>query len=158
MYQRFIFQIFWKINKEKDWSDPQPDSAIQPKAWGLLHMEREYFAHHIWSRSQAWAPHSLEANRSTWRTTWRIWRKDQKQPEGHSGYLKYSKTPSQVLDAYKTWLRRGRGLVRPGAAGLLIGIECSRVRDSSWMYLTSFVTTRIGVVLAAVQENYPIVL
>ena len=31
--------------------------------------------------------------------------------------------------------------VRPGAAGLLIGIECFRVRDSSWMYLTSFVTT-----------------
>ena len=30
--------------KKKDWSDPQPDSAIQPKAWGLLHMEREYFA------------------------------------------------------------------------------------------------------------------
>jgi hypothetical protein len=29
--------------------------------------------------------------------------------------------------------------VRPGAAGLLIGIECSRVRDSSWMYLTSLV-------------------
>ena len=27
--------------------------------------------------------------------------------------------------------------VRPGAAGLLIGIESSRVRDSSWMYLTS---------------------
>ena len=48
--------------------------------------------------------------------------------------------------------------VRLGTAGLLTGIECSRVRDSSWMYLTSFVTTRIGVVLAAVQGNYPIVL
>ena len=43
--------------------------------------------------------------------------------------------------------------VRPGAAGLLIGIECSRVRDSSWMYLTSFVTTWIGVELAAVQRK-----
>ena len=29
--------------------------------------------------------------------------------------------------------------VRPGAAGLLIGIEYFRVRDSSWMYLTSLV-------------------
>ena len=48
--------------------------------------------------------------------------------------------------------------VRPGAAGLLTDIECSRVRDSSWMYLTSFVTTRIGIELAAVQGNYPIVL
>ena len=41
----------------------------------------------------------------------------------------------------------------PGAAGLLIGIECYRVRDSAWMYLTSFVTTRIGTELAAVQSN-----
>ena len=39
--------------------------------------------------------------------------------------------------------------------GLLIGIECSRVRDSSWMYITSFVTTRIGVELAAVQRKLP---
>ena len=31
--------------------------------------------------------------------------------------------------------------VRPGTAGLLVDIECSRVSDSSWMYLTSFVTT-----------------
>ena len=31
--------------------------------------------------------------------------------------------------------------IRPGAAGLLIGIECSRVRDSSRMDLTSLVTT-----------------
>ena len=45
--------------------------------------------------------------------------------------------------------------VRPGAAGLLIGIECSRIRNSSWMYLTSFVTTRIGVELAAVQRKLP---
>ena len=52
VHQRFIFQFFWKIMKEKDWSDHQPDSAIQPKARGLLHMEREYFAHHIWSRFQ----------------------------------------------------------------------------------------------------------
>ena len=86
----------------------------------------------------AWASHSLEANGSTWRTTRRIWRKNQKQPEGCSDYLKYSKTPSQVLDACRTRLWRARGLVRPGTAGLLIDIECSRVRDSSWMYLTSF--------------------
>ena len=49
-------------------------------------------------------------------------------------------------------------VVRPEAAGLLIGIECFRIRDSTWMYLTSLVTTRIGVELTAVQENYPIVL
>jgi len=80
---------------------------------------------------------------------------DQKQPEGWADYLKYLKTPSQVLDASRTRLRRARGLVRPRAAGLLIGIECSRVKDSAWMYLASFVTTRIGVELAEVQGNYP---
>ena len=114
----------------------------------------------IWSAStsrsiydqdfRTWAPHRLEANESTWRTTRRIWRKDQKQLEG---CLKYSKMPSQVLDACKTRLRRAWGLVRPGAAGLFIGIEYSRVRDSSWMYLISIVTTRIGVELAVVQRK-----
>ena len=44
------FSNILENNEKKDWSDPQPDSAIQPKARGLLHMEREYFAHHIWSR------------------------------------------------------------------------------------------------------------
>src|SRR6185437_7229312 len=39
--------------------------------------------------------------------------------------------------------------------GLLIDIEYSRVRDSSWMYLTSFVTTRIGIELATVQRKLP---
>ena len=81
--------------KEKDWSGPQPDSTIQPKARGLLHMEREYFAHHIDQYFGAWTPHSLEATESTWRTTWRIWRKALKQPEGCSDYLKYSKTPTK---------------------------------------------------------------
>ena len=31
----------------EDWFDPQPDSAIQPKARGLLHMERDFITHHI---------------------------------------------------------------------------------------------------------------
>ena len=61
----------------------------------------------------------------------------------------------EVLEDCRTRLQRARGLVRPRTAGLLIGIECSRVRDSTLMYLISFVTTRIGVELAVVQENYP---
>ena len=40
------------------------------------------------------------------------------------------------------------------AAGLLIGVECPRENDSAWMYLTSVVTTRIGVKLIVVQGNY----
>ena len=31
----------------EDRNDPQPDPSVQPKARGLLHMEREYIAHHI---------------------------------------------------------------------------------------------------------------
>ena len=54
--------------------------------------------------------------------------------------------------------RVGVAGVRPGAAGLLIVIEYSSVRDNLWMYLTPLVTTRIGVELAAVQGNYLIVL
>ena len=38
---------------------------------------------------------------------------------------------------------------------MLIGIECSKVRDSSWMDLTSLVTTLIDVELAAVQRKLP---
>ena len=45
--------------------------------------------------------------------------------------------------------------IRPGTAGLFIDIECSKVRDSSWMYLTSFVTIRIDIELAAVQRKLP---
>ena len=37
-------------------------------------------------------------------------------------------------------------------------IECSRVMNSLWLYLTSLVTTRIGAELATVQGNYPTVL
>ena len=147
-----FFNFLENKEEEKDWSDPQPDSTIQPKARGLLHIEREYFAHHICSRfrglstSQPWSKRKYLKDYSTYLN---------EGPEGCSDYLKYSKTPSQVLDACMTRLRRTRGLVRPGTAGLFIDIECSRVRDSSWMYLTSFVTTRISIELAAVQRKLP---
>ena len=131
----------------------------------ILRFNLKLGGYSIWSASTsrtiydqdfgAWAPHSLRATRSTWKTTRSTRRKARKQPDGCSNYLKYSKAPHQVLDACRTRLRRARGLVRPGAAGLLIGIECSRVRDSTLMYLISFVTTRIDVELALVQENYP---
>jgi len=90
------------------------------------------------------------------RTTRSIQEVDLEALVGCSDQLKYSKTSLQVLDACRTRLRRAQGLVRPGAAGLLIDIECSRVRDSALMYLTSFVTTQIGVGLVVVQGNYPI--
>ena len=49
---------------------------------------------------------------------------------------KHSKTPLEALDACRIRLRRARGLVKLGAAGLLTGVEYSRVRDSTWIYLT----------------------
>ena len=39
--------------------------------------------------------------------------------------------------------------------GLLIDIEYARVREGLWMYLTSFVTTRRGIELDAVQRKLP---
>ena len=33
-HQRFIFKKFWKIKDDKDWSDSQLDSVIQPKTRG----------------------------------------------------------------------------------------------------------------------------
>ena len=45
--------------------------------------------------------------------------------------------------------------VRPGVAGLLTGMEYSRVRDSTWNIPYLFITTRTIVGLVDVQGNYP---
>ena len=150
MYQRFIFQILWKIKKKK--------KKTEVTLSLILRFNLRLGAYSIWSASTsctiynqdfgAWAPHSLEANGSIWRTTRRIWRTNQKQPEGCSDYLKYLKTPCQVLDACRTQLRRARGLVRPGAAELLTVMEYSRVESTVWVHPTSIVTTRTAVGLA----------
>jgi len=152
------FQFFWKIMKQKDWSDPQPNSAIQPKARGLLHMEHEYFAHHIWSRFQGLSTSQPQGNHEYLEDYSAHQKEDSEATRRMFWLFEVLEDAVQVLDACRTRLRRAMGLVRPGTAGLLTGIEFSRVRDSSWMYLTSFVTTLIGVVLAAVQGNYPIML
>ena len=44
--------------------------------------------------------------------------------------------------------------VRPRAAGLLTDMEYSRVRNSTWIHLTSLVTTRTTVGLVDVHGNY----
>ena len=49
-------------------------------------------------------------------------------------------------------------VVRPGAAGLLTGVEYSRVRDSTWNVPYPLVSTQLGVVLVDVQGNYPTML
>ena len=50
-------------------------------------------------------------------------------------------------------LSHTRHPVRPGVAGLLTGMEYSRVRNSTRIRLTSIVNTRTTVELAGVQET-----
>ena len=57
-------------------------------------------------------------------------------------------TSPEVLNACRPRLRRARGLVRPGAAGLLTGVEYSRVGSTAWVRPTSTVTTRTTIELA----------
>jgi len=63
------------------------------------------------------------------------------------------RTSSEALDACWTRLRRARGLVRPGTAGLLTGAEYSRVGSNTWICPTSSVSTRIGVELVDVRSS-----
>lgn len=44
--------------------------------------------------------------------------------------------------------------VRPGAAELLIGVECSRIRDSTWHVRYPLVTTRTKIELVDILGNY----
>ena len=135
-------------NRPEDRNDPQPDPSVQPKARGLLHMEREYITHHI-RRRNSWLEHLIAST----------------QPEKHSkDYSRHSKdskpeqwipealestrwTSLEVLNTCRTRLRRALELVRPGAAGLPTGIEYLRVGSSTWLCPTSFISTRTGVEL-----------
>jgi hypothetical protein len=97
---RAIDGLFFKFLKDKDqkiedWFDPQPDSAIQHKARGLLHIEREFITHHIkeddsglehliasmqprkYSKNYSkhsmehwWIPEALEVLEESFRSTW----------------------------------------------------------------------------------------
>ena len=64
-------------------------------------------------------------------------------------FKKHRNNYAQAMNSYSTCkvcgdgvlvftAKPARGLVRPGTTGLLIDIECSRVSDSSWMYITSW--------------------
>ena len=91
----------------------------------------------------------------------------QPQPEAGTTVVR-RRGDSRATDPEHLWRRQPGGALHQGdegrlpaalsdprAVGLLTDIECSRVRDSSWMYLTSFVTTRIDVELAAIQRKLP---
>ena len=74
------------------------------------------------------------------------------------GVRKHSKTPSEVLDTCSTRLHRARGFAKPGAAGLLIGVECSRIRGGTWTIYYPLVTNRSELGLVGTEENYSTVL
>jgi len=122
--------------KEKDWSDPQPDSAIQPKAQGLLYMEREYNVHHIWSKFRGLSTSQPQSNR--------------KYLKDHSTYMKEGPGANrrtfwllEVLEDAQPSTRRLQDSATKSSGALLC------------MYLTSLITIWIGVELAAVQRKLP---
>ena len=55
---------------------------------------------------------------------------------------------SDELNAYRTRLRRARGLVRPGATWLLTSAEYSRVGSTTCVHPTSTITTHTVIGLA----------
>ena len=75
------------------------------------------------------------------------------QTEDSRSFRSTRQMPSEALDTCRTRLRRARGLVRPGTAGLLTGAEYSRVGSSTWICPISIVSTRIGVEPVGVRGN-----
>ena len=130
-------------------------------------MEREYITHHI-SRKNSGLEHlivSMQPRKcSEDYSKHSIDSKDgQQAPEALKALVAQTmdsrssrstqRTPSEALDTCRTRLRRTRGLVRPGAAGLLTGVECPRVGNSTWIRPASIVSTQIGVELVDVHGN-----
>ena len=148
------------LKNPEDWVNPQPDLINQTKARGYS----------IWCASSsriiyqdkfgAWAPHSLDAaekilgrllealdglqKRSTGSRNIQSTRCPDLNPEALKALEEHLQ---KYPNAYRTRLRRARGLVRPGAVGLLAGMEYSWVVSNSWVCPTSFISTRIGVEL-----------
>jgi hypothetical protein len=92
----------------------------------LRKYSEDYSKHSMDFRTRCWNLEAVEALEDTFRSTRRL----------QDSTMKSS------------------GLVRPGAAGLLTGVEYSKVRDSAWMYLASLVTTRTTIGLVDLQGNY----
>ena len=121
----------------------------------LLHMEREYIAHHIRRRNLGLEHLIASMQPKKYSEDYSRCSKDSKPEQWIPEALESTRwTSSEVLNACRTRLRRARGLVRPGAAGLLTGVEYSRVGSTTWVRPTSTITTRTSVELAYVQGNY----
>ena len=142
------WQTFFK-SRPKDKNDPQPDPSVQPKAQGLLHMEREYIAHHIRRRNSGLEHLIASMQPGKYSEDYSRCSKDSKPEQWIPEAPESTRwTSLEVLNAHRTRLRRARGLVRPGAAGLLTGVEYSRVGSTAWVHPAPSVTTRTSVELA----------
>jgi hypothetical protein len=104
--------------------DPQPDSLIQPKAWGPLHMECEFHRTPYKRRLDKYSGHEHLI--------------DSMQPSKYSEdtfKMEFGRTRrhfQKYSQACNTRLRSVRGLVRPGATGLRTWHTYSRIRDGIW--------------------------
>ena len=132
------WQIFFK-NRPEDRNDPQLDPSIQPKARGLLHMEREYITHHIRRRNSGLEHLIASVQPGKYSKDYSRCSMDFKLEQWIPEALESTRwTSSEVLNAYRTRLRRARGLVRPRTVGLSTGTEYSRVGNNTWICPSSF--------------------
>ena len=123
---------FFSKNRPENRDDPQPDPSVQPKVQGLLHMEREYIVHHIRRRNSGLEHLIASMQSGKYSEDYSRRSKDSKPEQWIPKALESTRwTSSEVLNDYKTRLRRARGLVRPRTVGLSAGTEYSRVGSST---------------------------
>jgi len=140
---------FFSKTRPEDRNDPQPDPSVQPKARGLLHMEREHVAHHIKRRNLGLEHLIASMQPEKYSKDYSRRSKDSKPEQWILEALESTRwTSSEVLNACGTRPGRAQGLVRPGAAGLLTGMEYSRVGSIVWICPTFAVTTCTAIELA----------
>ena len=122
-------RIYLYLSEDRDYSS----------SWRLLHMEREYIACHIVRRNSGQEHLIASTQPRKYSEDYSRRSRDSKPKQWIPKALEGTRwTPSEVLNACTTRLRRARGLVGPGTAGLPTGTEYSRVGNSAWTRPTSF--------------------
>ena len=94
---------FFKKDPE-DGNDPQPDPTVQPKARGLLHMQREYNAHHIRRRNSGLEHLIPSMQPGKYSEDYSRCSKDFKPEQWIPEALESRWTSSEVLNSYRTRL------------------------------------------------------
>jgi len=147
----------FSVKVPEDKSNLQPHPSVQPKARGLLHMERKYIAHHI-RRNDSGLEHLIASIQpKKYSKDYPKRSKDSKPEQRNPEAPESARWPSsEVLDACRTRLKSTRGLVGSGAMRLFAGVEYSRIRDGIWHVPYPLVPTQLGVELVDIQGNYSI--